>query len=94
MKSKIKVGFKPKNKSFLLKRILSLMLNRAGFKQYCLEIGVYLLKKGVGYDIGQILQEKHLHEKTYRVKVVTGIFYSFKDNKITHTAENRIIKAK
>lgn len=70
------------------------MLNKAGFKQYCLEIGVYFLKKGVGYDIGQILQEKHLHEKTYRVKVVTGIFYNFKDNKITHTAENRIIKAK
>ena len=94
MKNKIKVGFKPKNKSFLFKRLISLMMNRAGFKQYCLEIGVYLLKKGVGYDIGQILQEKHLYENSYRVKVVTGIFYNFKDNKITHTAENRIIKAK
>lgn len=85
-------GRKPKNRFFLLQRIIGLMAQKAPLRQYWLEIGVYFLKKGCRYKVGQIIQEKHLHDKTYRVKVITGLFYDFGENKINHTAENRIVK--
>ncbi|MCH4824288.1 hypothetical protein ML462_14020 [Gramella lutea] len=56
-----------------------------------MEIGAYLLKKGCGYQIGQIVQEKRLERGKWRVKVITGIFYDFRENKINHTADKRII---
>lgn len=94
MKNKAVVGVKPKNKSFLLKRIISLMINKASLKQYYLEIGVYFLKKGVGYDVDQILEHKNVYDKTYKVKVVTDIFYSFRTNKISHAAKTKLIQIK
>lgn len=68
------------------------MINRAGLKQYRLEIGTYLLKKGCGFEVGQIIAEKRLRPGLWRVKVITGLFYDFQQNKINHTAENRILK--
>lgn len=84
---------KPKKKRFfLLKRLLSLLANRAPIKQYYLELGAYFLKKGVNANVGQIVQHKHLHDKTYRVKIITGLFYDFNKNQITHTTQNKIVK--
>lgn len=68
------------------------MINRAGLEQYRLEIGTYLLKKGCGFEVGQIIAEKRLRPGLWRVKVITGLFYDFQQNKINHTAENRILK--
>lgn len=70
------------------------MINRAGLKQYRLEIGTYLLKKGCGYEVGQIIKEKRLRPGIWRVKVITGLYYDFQQNKINHTAENKILKVK
>lgn len=89
---KNKIGTKPKNRFYLLKRLIGLMSNKAPLKQYWLEVGVYFLKKGVSYEIGQIIQEKHLRDNMFRVKIITGLFYDFRSNKVTHTAENRIVK--
>lgn len=68
------------------------MINRADLKQYRLEIGTYLLKKGCGYEVGQIIREKRLRPGIWRVKVITGLYYDFQENKINHTAENKILK--
>ena len=77
----------------MFKIILSLLLNRAGAKEWQLQIGAHLLKKGCGFHIGQIIKEKKLYGKRYRVKVVTGLFYDFKTNQITHTAANKVLDA-
>lgn len=68
-----------------------MLWNRAGLKQWQMEIGAHLLKKGCGYQIGQIVQEKRLEPGKWRVKVITGIFYDFQENKINHTAEKRVL---
>ena len=76
----------------LLKLILSLMMNKAPINQYYLNIGSHLLKKGAGFHVGQIVKEKHLYDGIYRVSVITGLFYNFQDNKVTHTADKKIMK--
>ena len=70
------------------------MVQRAPLKQYYLEIGSYFLKKGSGVELGQILKAKRLEKNRFKVKVITGLFYDFNQNKINHTAENRVIKKK
>lgn len=78
----------------LFKKIISLMANGAGIRQYQLELGAYLLRKGCGYKIGQVVKEKELNRGLWRVKVITGLFYDFQENKVNHTAENKIIRQK
>jgi hypothetical protein len=76
----------------VLKIILNLMINRAPLKQYYLNVGSHLLKKGAGFEVGQIVKEKHLRNGMYRVSVITGLFYNFQENKVTHTADKKIMK--
>lgn len=76
----------------LLKMILNLMVNKAPLSQYYLNIGSHFLKKGAGFQVGQIVKEKHLYDGIYRVSVITGLFYNFQNNKVTHTAEKKILK--
>jgi hypothetical protein len=78
----------------MFKLILNLILTKANKKRWQLEIGTHLLKKGCAYQVGQIVQQKHLRDDLFRVKVITGIFYDFHTNKINHTAENKIIRNK
>lgn len=68
------------------------MINKAPLKQYYLNIGSHLLKKGSGFQVGQIVKEKHLYNGVYRVSVITGLFYNFQENKVTHTADKKIMK--
>jgi hypothetical protein len=75
----------------MFKIIISLLTNRATTKEWQLQIGAHLLKKGCGFHIGQIIREKRLYGNRYRVKVIRGLFYDFKTNKITHTAENKVL---
>lgn len=89
---KTKVGTKQKKRFVLLKRIISLMANKAPLKQYYLEIGAHFLKKGCGFQVGQIIKEKQLHNNIYRVSVITGLFFNLQTNEITHTADKRVIK--
>lgn len=86
------VGKYFKRKFPLAIKLLGLMIHRAPLQQYRLEIGVHLLKKGCGYQVGQIIAQKRLRPGLFRVKVITGLFYDFQNNKINHTAENRIMK--
>lgn len=77
----------------MLKKIINLIATRANKKRWQLEIGTHLLKKGCNYEVGQIVQEKKLRENIYKIKVITGIFYDFKKNEITHTSENKVIRS-
>ena len=69
------------------------MLNKASAKEWQLQIGAHLLKKGCGYEIGQIIKEKHIGDKRYRVKVITNLFYDFNKNEVNHLAQNKILDA-
>ena len=78
----------------MIKKILSLLWNGAPVQQYYLEIGSLLLKKGAGYEIGQIIGEKklaHQRKNIYKVKVIKSLTYDFGDNKIYHTLTDKII---
>ncbi|GGA84631.1 hypothetical protein GCM10008015_26760 [Flavobacterium palustre] len=76
----------------LFKIVLGLILNKANKKQYYLEIGSHFLKKGCNVQVGQIVDSKRIDHERRRVKVITGIFYDFGLNKITHTTDKRILK--
>lgn len=78
----------------MFKKIVSLCLRRAPIKQWQLELGAHLLKKGCGYQIGQIIRDKKVSPGHWRVKVITGLFYNFATNEVTHTKSNRIITQK
>ncbi|MGB1307522.1 MAG: hypothetical protein ACPG6B_01330 [Oceanihabitans sp.] len=79
----------------MIKKILSLLWNGASKNQYYLELGSLLLKKGAGFEIGQIIGEKklvHQQKDIYKVKVIKSLTYDFGDNKIYHTLTDKIIK--
>lgn len=76
----------------LFKIIINLAISKAPVRQYYLNIGAHFLKKGAGFEIGQIVKEKHLYDGVYRVSVITGLFYDFKSNKVSHTADKKIMK--
>ena len=76
----------------LFKKIISLILNKAKKEQYYLEIGSHFLKKGCNVEIGQIVEFKRIDHERRRVKVITGLFYDFRTNKINQTSEKIILK--
>ncbi len=82
-------------KSFvLLQLVLNLILTRAPKRQWRLNIGSYLLKKGVGYEIGQIIKKQPLNSGTTKVTYITGFSYDFGTNKVTHRTGVKIITNK
>ena len=76
----------------LFKTIIGLMANKAPRKQYYLQIGALFIKKGCHVQIGQIVDSKKIDSERRQVKVVTGLFYDFRQNKINHTVSKRILK--
>jgi hypothetical protein len=75
----------------MFKLILSLLFSGAKANEWKLQIGAHLLKEGCGFKIGQIIKEKEISHKRYRVKVITNLVYDFGRNKITHIGENKIV---
>lgn len=75
----------------MFKIILNLLWTRAKWKQWQLEIGAHLIKKGCGYEIGQIVRTRKIGHDRFKVKVVTNLFYDFGQNQVNHIKENRII---
>jgi hypothetical protein len=76
----------------LFKTIISLIINKANKQQYYLEIGSHFIKKGCNVKIGSIVDSKRIDHQRRRVKVITGLFYDFRTNKINHVSDKRIIK--
>lgn len=75
----------------MFKLLFNLLWNRANKKQWQLQIGAHLIKKGCGYSIGQIVRSRKIGHNLYKVKVVTNLFYDFKTNQVNHLKENRVI---
>jgi len=76
----------------IIKRIFELIKLGAPRNQYYLEVGVYLLKKGTGHQIGDLAYTQKIAGKE-RAFYVSELFYDFKRNKITHKLSNTVIKA-
>ncbi len=91
--AKTKIGTKEKKRFVLLKRLISLMAQKAPLRQYYLEIGAYYLKKGCGYEVGQIIKAKKLHTRGHRATVISSLYFNLHTNEITHTAGKTIIRS-
>jgi hypothetical protein len=78
----------------LFKIILNLIVNKAPRRQWYLNIGAHFLRKGAGYEIGQIVKLKKLEGNRYRGHKITGLFYDFDKNQITHTASKTVVRIK
>lgn len=65
--------------------ILNLILTRANLRQWYLNVGSYFLRKGVGYEIGQITKKETLNNGVIKVRYIRSLSYDFKTNKVTHT---------
>lgn len=76
----------------MLKKLINLARHRAPLKQYYLEIGAHLLKKGCDVEIGQIINAKNIKPGTQRITVITEMYYGFHNNRISHRTEKRILK--
>jgi hypothetical protein len=78
----------------LLKKIISLIANKATAQEIYLEIGAYFIKKGANYKVGEILYKKKVQgakSKLYKGKVVTNIWFEFDTNKIHVKRGNKFI---
>lgn len=71
--------------------ILNLILHRAGKRQWYLNIGSYLLRKGVGFEIGQIIKKEPLNSGSTKVTYITGFSYDFGTNKVVHRTGVKVI---
>lgn len=82
----------PKKPRFtLLKLLTNLVRHKAPAKQYYLELGVYFLRKGANYKIGQVISKKNHGAGRYRVVAVSGMTYDFGTNKINHTTQKMVV---
>lgn len=72
--------------------ILNLILHRANRRQWNLNIGSYLLRKGVSYEIGQIIKKDPLNTGSTKVTYITGFSYDFEKNKVIHRTGVKVIK--
>jgi uncharacterized protein YjdB len=72
--------------------ILNLILHRADRRQWNLNIGSYLLRKGVGWEIGQIIKKERLTTNITKVTYITGFSYNFEKNKVIHRTGAKLLK--
>lgn len=59
------------------------MVTRANGKRWCLEVGTYLLRKGVGYKIGDPI--KHQYKGKWQTYYIANLHYDFGKNRINPT---------
>lgn len=74
----------------LIKKLFQLLKARAPIYQFYLEIGVYFIRKGAVYQVGQpfVIEDKY----GKRTRFISNLFYDFRKNKISHRFSNRPIK--
>lgn len=78
----------------IIKRIIELIKGKAPLKQYYLELGTWLIRKGCKAQVGQVIYSKPVNEKkaTQQIEVVTNIFYNFRYNKLSYKTEYKTLK--
>jgi hypothetical protein len=88
IKNYIRHYFIPKG---LFAVIINLLLKKADKRQWRLNIGSYLLRKGVGWEIGQIITKEALTSNQTKVTYITGFSFDFTKNKVIHRTGCKII---
>lgn len=80
----------------LLKKVISLIANKASRNEIWLEVGAYFIKKGAAHQLGEVLYKKKIQgdHKIYKAKVVTNMWFEFDTNKIHVKRNNRFIAPK
>jgi hypothetical protein len=77
----------------MLKLIIKLIWQRANAQKWQLELGAHLLKKGCGYQIGQVIEAKKLNKNPKsKAKFISGLTYDFGTNQIYHRIGKTITK--
>lgn len=78
----------------IIKRLIELIKGKAPAKQYYLELGAWLIRKGSNAQVGQILRAKPVNQKkgTQEVQVVTNVFYNFRYNKLSYNTKTMVLK--
>lgn len=71
----------------MIKKLISLMLNKAPLSQYYLELGTFFLKKGVGKKVGDPV--KYKIGKKNKQHYIANLHYDFANNRINHTLTNK-----
>jgi len=74
----------------MIKIILNLIYHRAPLRRWQLEIGVYLLKKGVKWKIGDPVQiPSGYNGQKRKTMYIANMFYDFQKNHIQHSFTNK-----
>ena len=77
----------------MFKIIIKLIWQRAKLQKWQLELGAHLLKKGCGYQIGQVIESKKIkNNPKSKAKFISGLTYDFGTNQIYHRTGKTIIK--
>jgi len=77
----------------MLKIIIKLIWQRANAQKWQLELGAHLLKKGCGYQIGQVIASKKLtNNDKSKAKFISGLTFDFGTNQIYHRTGKTITK--
>lgn len=71
--------------------IINLILHKADKRQWHLNIGSYFLRKGVGWEIGQVIEKVELSTGAIKVTYITGFSYDFGKNKVIHRTGVKVI---
>jgi predicted transcriptional regulator len=69
----------------MFKLILNLIYNKASKNRWRLEIGTYLLKKGVGKRIGDKVHVPNGRNGKTEIMYIANLFYDFNKNHIQHS---------
>jgi len=75
----------------IVKRIAQLLFNGAPRSQYYLELGAYFIKKGTGYEVGQVVDVRKVCGKD-RPVYISNLFFDFKHNRINHQLSDKPVK--
>lgn len=71
---------------------LLLSYNRFSSNRLRLKLGIYYLKKGTVFQVGQPVRLPKDDFQPARTLYISNLFYNYKDNAVTHTFSKRPIK--
>jgi hypothetical protein len=94
MYNKIKLTFKQRLNTWwnFKVKMFQLWWFSAPKYQKNLEKGIYYLRKGAIFQVGQPFKIKDKHTGKFRTRYIDNLFFNFKQNTITHKFSDRPIK--
>ncbi len=69
----------------IIKRLFSLLKNKAPKEQFFLELGSYFIRKGTGYKVGNTFEYKQRKTGKPKTFYISNLFFNFRENKVTYT---------